>query len=63
MRIDQLTEEQYNEINEQFEKAIYLRLKAQKIVGELKKRYGLSQSQLYRLISKPMRLMKRHQHE
>ena len=63
MKLRDITQEQCDEINDAFEESIYLKSKARKLIRDIKNKYGITDQQIYRLISKPIQLMKRHGHE
>ena len=61
MKISELTKAQIDDINEQFQDAVYRRKQARKIITDIKDKYGLNTSELYRLIDRrPIHLMRRH---
>ena len=61
MKISELTKAQVDDINEQFQDAVYRRKQARKIITDIKDKYGLNTCELYRLIDRrPIYLMRRH---
>jgi len=61
MKISELTKAQIDDINEQFQDAVYQRKQARKIINDVKDKYGLNTSELYRVIDRrPIHLMRRH---
>jgi len=61
MKISDLTKEQIDDINDKFEDYQFLLLKARKIRSDICKKYNItSYSQLYKIIKKPICLMRRH---
>ena len=61
MKISELTKTQIDDINDKFQDAVYQRKQARKIINDVKDKYGLNTSELYRLIDRrPIHLMRRH---
>ena len=61
MKISELTKAQIDDINEQFQDAVYRRKQARKIITDIKDKYGLNTCELYRVIDRrPIHLMRRH---
>ena len=61
MKISELTKAQIDDINEQFQDAVYRRKQARKIINDVKDKYGLNTCELYRVIDRrPIHLMRRH---
>ena len=61
MKISELTKTQIDDINDKFQDAVYQRKQARKIINDVKDKYGLNTSELYRLINRrPIHLMRRH---
>ena len=61
MKISELTKMQVDDINDKFQDAVYQRKQARKIINDVKDKYGLNTSELYRVIDRrPIHLMRRH---